>query len=145
MSLRRVFTPSWPCQRNRDDEEAKTRRHVEQAPKSTCGPIASSSQGRPAGSVMRARRPKKNQYFLVDPAALRYCFSERRERIGSLFMAPRDRRSGIEASGRDSDMAPQAIEIAQNGLGNGNPRLCPPSANSAIAVAITGASAIHRP
>jgi hypothetical protein len=61
---------------------------------------------------------KKNRQFLVKPAGTWYCFSERS--IGpalELFMGDARPETSALRAANDSEMAPQAIEIAQNGLG----------------------------
>ncbi|HXN73396.1 MAG TPA: hypothetical protein VN861_12690, partial [Candidatus Acidoferrales bacterium] len=58
---------------------------------------------------------KKNRQFLAKPAGMRYSFSE--SLIYSARTSLGDARAGIRLrTGNDSGMAPQGIEIAQNGL-----------------------------
>jgi hypothetical protein len=72
-------------------------------------------------------RVTKNQQFLDRPVGLGYDFQNNAQ-LGSRFSSaacdPLLRRL---TAGNDSEMALQAVEIAQNGLGNGNPpaRLAP--------------------
>jgi len=61
---------------------------------------------------------KKNRQFLAKKAGGCYCFSERP--ISPAGASHRRRGTGTSAleTGNDSEMAPQAVEIAKNGLGD---------------------------
>jgi hypothetical protein len=65
---------------------------------------------------------EKNRQFLAKPAGACYCFSERSASPTGAFRVRRATRALPLRTGNDSEMAPQAIEIAQNGLGNGDPQ-----------------------
>jgi hypothetical protein len=60
---------------------------------------------------------KKNRQFLDKPAGNWYCFSEKRDGPRSRFMGDARPDFGVQTQGTDSGMASEAIEIAQNGLG----------------------------
>jgi predicted DNA-binding ribbon-helix-helix protein len=61
---------------------------------------------------------KKNRQFLAKRAATWYCFSERPISPASTFHGRRATETLALRAGNDSGMASQAIEIAQNGLGD---------------------------
>jgi hypothetical protein len=92
------------------------------------------------------RSSKKSTIFLPTRPGCGIVFQKGAKGLGSSLSWVAARQPIRESEpGRREEMAPQAFEITQNGTGNGVPRLCCPSANSAMASAIIGASATHRP
>jgi hypothetical protein len=69
---------------------------------------------RPIAPSLATRSIKKNRQFLAKSAGTRYLFSE--SRLARLTFSMADPGFGARL-----EMAPQPVEIAQNGLGNGEP------------------------
>jgi hypothetical protein len=67
---------------------------------------------------------KKKRQFLANPAGTCYSFSERSRSLADASQMRRATRALAVRTGNDSGMAPQVIEIAQNGLGNGELPVC---------------------
>jgi hypothetical protein len=61
---------------------------------------------------------KKNRQFLAKPTGVWYCFSEWSINRARASRGRRETGTSALREGNDSEMAPQAIGIAQNGLGD---------------------------
>jgi hypothetical protein len=76
------------------------------------------SQARRKRPVESRTLDEKNRQFLAKPAKTWYCLSESPNEPASAFHARSATRRLALSAGNDSEMAPQSVEIAQNGLGD---------------------------
>jgi hypothetical protein len=96
----------------------------------------------PGDAIAGAR--KKIDNFLPSRRDGGIVFQKGQETRIALFIDVRALESESKPKGHDSEMVPQAVEIAKNGLGDRDPQPCCPPANSAAATAVISPSAIHR-